>query len=562
MITPQVNQILAFARDICLPAFYFQDSLRDSSISAKSSRDVTNPSGWISSPAARRGWQQVVDALSDKCTALACLSTYLALMAACQINPTKATEASLKMRAGSSALLRQQLLRQDSSNSTVKARQELLWQVFWHFYAEFFAGNLEAAQIHGKMLRQSCEAAEEGVITPHFLDSVLFVDTHMSAKYMTRTVFDIDKWIPDVFAPIWEKIDPDMANITQEDGSTLHATIKCDPLRSIFLRTRQSIILLRQSAESHSVDIDYDTLFYWLNSHAYVDGGRVIDLYLMLIDKALHAPKVKPDPSRPPRPIPIGTETAGYLYTEACLCLCSLYSIRDVGQEIPINGIDIVDASSTIGQHLRESIIQALTSCTPEERKTYRPAHLWCAYIGALMEQREADPSSRTRTTSLSDVTKVKAEPTLRRAATVSDAPASSTFSAGGRDPSMMPFNSLLAEVAHSMVLLSWQQVADMLKQFIYTDTAEPHGSRWFWKTMGAYLDRRKRFMEQKQRQQATQAQRDPSVLEKQRSNESDKSSFSRSSTGQVYMASPRRWSTAGGTQVPRLTKGKTMPNR
>jgi hypothetical protein len=157
-ITPQINQVLTFARDVCLPAFYLIDSLRDSSISAEFNRDVANSSGWISSPAARLGWQQVVESLSDKCTALACLSTCLALMAMCGVNAAKATEASLKMRAGSSALLRQNLLRK---RPKVKGQQELLWQVFWHFYAEFFAGNMFAAQVHGKMLRQLCEMAEE-----------------------------------------------------------------------------------------------------------------------------------------------------------------------------------------------------------------------------------------------------------------------------------------------------------------------------------------------------------------------------------------------------------------
>ena len=536
-VTPQVNQILAFARDICLPAFYFQDSMRDASFSARPSRDVMNSSGWISSPAARRGWQQVIDALGDKCTALACLSTYLALMAACEINSTKATEASLKMRAGSSALLRQRLLQQNSRNATVASRQEILWQIFWHFYAEFFAGNMEAAQIHGRMLRQSCETAEEGVITPHFLDSVLFVDAHMSAKYMTRTVFDIDQWIPKVFTPIWEKIDYNVAEITKEDGESLHPTILADSLRSIFARTRQSHILLRQSSEAFVMDIDHDTLFYWLNSHAYVDGGKVVDIYLTLVDRALHAPSVREEPIQDSDGSATGTETSGYLHTQACLCLCVLYSIRDIGQEIRINGIDIVDVSSTISKHLRNSLIQALTSCTSDESRKYRPAHLWSSYIGALMEQREAESLSQTDSVALG-TTKVKKEATLRRSATAPEVASSSVTYPSLKDPSSSPFNSLFAELAHSMTLLSWQQVSEVLKQFVYTDTTEPHGSRWFWKTMGAYLDRRRKL--QTQQQEAAQ------IPKRRKSKDLEIAEPNGSSMKLVARQATRRQSTAG----------------
>ena len=465
-ITPQINHILTFARDVCLPAFYFVDSLRDSSGASQPNRDVTNSSGWISSPAARLGWQQVVDALSDKCTAMACLSTYLALMAACNINVSSATEASLKMRAGSSALLRQRLIRHNNqTDPDVDAYRELLWQVFWHFYAEFFAGNMAAAQIHGKMLRQSCEDAAEGVITEHFLDSVLFVDANMSTKYMTRPVLDIESWIPNTFSPIWSKIDPHVAAITKEDGSGFHRTVSAEPLHSIFLRIRQSLTLLRQSSESYTVDVDFNTLYYWLNSHGYVDAGLLIDRHLSILEKAATASGPTP------------MESLGSLYTQSSLCVAALYLIRDVGHEIRINGIDIVDASSTITKHLHESLLQAHTNCTPDEHKEFLPAHLWCAWVGALAEQRQQ----------LTATTEQKAQPGggFKRQASLQQN--SAPF-----DASSMQFNAHLAELAQALGLLSWQQVSDVLQKFVYTDAAEPHGSRWFWKTMGVYLDRQR----------------------------------------------------------------------
>lgn len=75
-------------------------------------------------------------------------------------------------------------------------------------------------------------------------------------------------------------------------------------------------------------------------------------------------------------------------------------------------------------------------------------------------------------------------------------------------DPSNLHFNQLLAEIAHSMGLLSWQQLSDALKRFIYADSSEPHGSRWFWKTMGAYLDsNRKAAREQQEMRRAAHSE-------------------------------------------------------
>ena len=483
-ITPQINQVLTFVRDVCLPAFYFTDSLRDPSISTRVNRDVANSSGWISSPAAQLGWQQVIDALDDKCTALACLSTWLALMATCNIQASKATEASLKMRAASSALLRQRLLMYKTSKLDIHARQEILWQVFWHLYAEFFAGNMIAAQVHGKMLRQSCETAEEGVITDHFLDSVIYVDSHMAARYLVRPVLDVNAWVPKVFESAWQPIDSNIVDMTNENGEHLHPTIAQPMLRQIFIRTKQAIILLQRVDEAKSRGIDPETIYYWLNSHAYVDSGRLIDRYLKVVEVVMASPNDEIEASRQ------SSESLGTLHTETALCLAALFAIRNIGQEVRINGVDVVDASATIMKHLKEAVEQALAHCTTEEKHSYRAAHLWCAYMGALNEQRLSlchdreivPPKPKEKIggmpISLSSPGPVESQPSQK-------------MQLSFLEPSSMHFNHLLAELAHSLDLVSWHQVYDLLKRFIFSDLSEPNGSRWFWKTMGAYLDRR-----------------------------------------------------------------------
>lgn len=546
-VTPHVNRILTFARDVCLPAFYFIDSLRDSSISAEYNRDVAASSGWISSPAARLGWQQVVDALADRCTAYACLSTYLALMAICNINPTKATEASLKMRAGSSALLRQKLLHHEAHPEDRAMHQELLWQVFWHFYAEFFAGNMIAAQVHGKMLKQSCENAEEGIISDHFLDSVIFVDSHMAAKHMVRPILDVEHWVPDVFARKWDKIDPHVAELTGECGEGLHSSVDWPILRSIFVRTRQALLVIRRSEEAKAFDLDFETLYYWLNSHSYVDSGILIQSYLSLVEEATTPPATTGKAGGQTN----SSDSLGSIYTQASLSLAALFAIRDIGQEVLVNGVDVVDASSTITKHLREVLQKARSHCTLEEATKYRPAHLWCAFIGALIEQRHALPIECPETPP--QPKKQKKLPPKRTAKPPATPNATSSASITINDPSTMHFNRLLAEIAYFMGLLSWQQISEALRHFIYSDLSEPHGTRWFWKTMGAYLDERRRA--NREQKEMTQHQ----AAKKAQSDDLHTSTPTPERTNSPQLSGePRRWNSIG---TPGMSSGRSTPS-
>jgi hypothetical protein len=550
-ITPQINRILTFARDVCLPAFYFVDSLRDSSISADVNKDVANSSGWISSPAAKMGWQQVVDALGDKCTALACLSTYLALMAICNINPAKATEASLKMRAGSSALLRQKLLHHESQPTDRKAHQELLWQVFWHFYAEFFAGNMAAAQVHGKMLRQSCENAEEGLITDHFLDSVIFVDSHMAAKYMVPPVLDVSHWVPNIYASTWDKVDSSVAEITGERGEGLHPCMDCVILRDIFVRTRQSLLVLRRSDEAQAFNLDFETLYYWLNSHSYVDSGTLIQCYLNLVEAATKFPETSDQEKRKMN----ASASLGFFYTQAALCQAALFAIRDIGQEVRINGVDVIDASTTITQHLKDVLEKAMSNCTLEEASKYRPAHLWCAFIGALIEQRHFLPVARPLTPP--EPKKQRKLPPKVKPGSSTKPPPPSTTQPVINDPSTMHFNHLLAEIAYFMGLLSWQQINDVLKGFIYSDLSDPHGSRWFWKTMGAYLDERRKISREEREMRKNQAGSRAQPTTSTRT--SPQMPVTTQSPPQSGVAEVRRWNTVA-TPAPGMSSGRSTP--
>ncbi|KAI9877404.1 MAG: hypothetical protein M1823_007110, partial [Watsoniomyces obsoletus] len=197
------------------------------------------------------------------------------------------------------------------------------------FLRKVLCRNMIAAQFHGKILRQLCEMAEEGVVTNHFLDSVIFVDSHLAAEYLIRPVLDIETWVPNVYKSTWRKVDSHIYKITAETEEKLHHTVAPQSLRDIFVRTRQAIVLLHRSEEAKVYEIDFETIYYWLNSHSYVDSGILIDRYLTLVEEATALPTASASLEIAGQPF----ESLGAIYTQSALCLAAPFAIRGIGQE-------------------------------------------------------------------------------------------------------------------------------------------------------------------------------------------------------------------------------------
>ena len=97
-VTPGVNSLVAYIRDVAIPSIYFNRILCGYSSGRPTKALDLERSPIISSPSALRNWQQVKYSLNDECAALACLGAYASLMAratpgddwACQVSPQDA----------------------------------------------------------------------------------------------------------------------------------------------------------------------------------------------------------------------------------------------------------------------------------------------------------------------------------------------------------------------------------------------------------------------------------------------------------------------------------------
>ncbi|EXJ76608.1 uncharacterized protein A1O5_01116 [Cladophialophora psammophila CBS 110553] len=468
--------------------------------------------GWISTPAAVQSWKHIVQGLHDQCTALACLSTYLAMMVACGIKDSGYMKYSLELRNTSSKMLRQSILRSDPTHRSRLAQITLLQQVFWHFYAEASARNLDAALIHGRMLRKLMHEDPEAV-TPHFFMLAMFVDIHLSSTHRGKPIFEYETFGPNIYQAMWTGVDPYVYLLVGKEtipdatdaavtSTLLDFSVSTEPLRSLFIRRRQAIALEKLIAQAENPGTNTTAIFFWVASHAYIDEGFFTNFYCdkvkgtsITLSEALSEPNAASILQGPG----LACQSECSRLTEAAMAMAALYLMRVLGLfDMWINGQNFYDPAASRETLLYDALNAAFRVGSPQELEAYANAHLWCLFVGAIAEwqsvlngnvgRRGGGQKSRGMLTA-------KAQLSLQRIDSGFDENLShksrSGFHIGAEDEdaSRMLFNTLFARQASMMGLISWEQMVPILGMFAYGDTLQPHGSRWFWRSMGAHLD-------------------------------------------------------------------------
>jgi hypothetical protein len=364
----------------------------------------------------------------------------------------------IQMKTESTALLRRTL----ESRVEIPSEKTNLSRVFWHFCAESVVRDKAAARIHGTMLRSLFEqASRRGLISEQFILQVLFFDTDLAVKTMTRPVFDPEHWMPSFFERNWSAAAPSLPVSILDCESGLDESIATKPLCGVFALNRQLIeICSKPRPLNPKSGLNANSCFIYVGSKSHWGMCRLVNHYLNLTYSQSEDGSHSLFPGL----------TKGQSFTEATITLAAIYTIRLIGYEAKVNGINIRDASPTILTHLRSSLNHALNHLTSSEHQHYQTAYLWIYYLDPLSEQLASAKSDIF--VNQSDYEEVRGI------------------------VSRQFYNRKLARHAHKMKLWSWAEVRAVLQGFIYSDNVEPHSSRWFYRTVGAYLDGRRDALE------------------------------------------------------------------
>lgn len=424
-ITPRINQIIIFIRDVAIPAAYFNNmfagltkGVRNSDLSVLKENAVISRSG------AQKAWNAIIDSLDDELTALSRIMGYSSLLATLspEIRWTKAFQNCMRGRA---LRLLSEALGDEKQNIESNPKYQQI--IYGLFQAACIESDLKAVQTHGAMLRK---LFEKGFCTPHLIIQALMFDGDFATKHDRRCVLDVDFWYPRVFTPIWSVTKAYFPR-TPAAGRDIHETVTVPELREFIARTRDTSDIMEHNQFTKKLDsVGTDRTFAESVTKGLLDCAQLNHLYLDLADE---------DQGRV-----IGA-SVGQRHTQAALAAAVQFVKRRVGSEAMINGKDYRDANGTIIRRLRFSLLKAFKTCTLTELFELAEAHLWLLFVGTEYEVKIVKDLKLVR------------------------------FSWFAKE---------LSQQAHLMEVIAWPQMRGIALRFLFADFVEPHGSLWYEKLM------------------------------------------------------------------------------
>lgn len=448
-VTPRANQIIAFIRDVFLPANYMTDS-----------------KAWIHRIAMQDEWTSSLFALQSECCAQGFLLAFLSCLV--RMSPQNAyAQDHLELKAEATSALRRQIAKRKNDDL------EVINSVMLLFGAETFLGNHRDAAIHGKMLQTLLKdmAQKEGgstSIDQGLITRLLWFDFQLSQSHFTATIVD-GKWATEMLKPTFDLLDDAVDNVTPWLRNNLDDSITSKSMRSYFIRYRQAIWLWLSPHDLTFLGADGVTTSHWLLGRIYLAVSSLLNQYLHLRD--FHMPRKLRNSLTTKRHVrlPKNAEVASW-GTKSFLILGFLLSLGLFGSECQIDrgskqslfpGLSRVleDLRGVSGALMGSSIFDQNDLNAPLSTTTKRPkddrflptevsqdACLWALFLGAWQEQKQS-----------------KSYP----------------------DPSRAWFNQKFRLVARRMGLSSWPWIRSRMERFAYFDGVEPDPSEWVTALLG-----------------------------------------------------------------------------
>jgi hypothetical protein len=426
-ITPEINRIISYARDVMLPNVFSPPFFRRLTaggpklVNYERSDRVIGGSNFILN-------LQLFRDMSEG-AALGWLCGHIPIIV--RLNSPETTQtlsvARLKMRAKSIKLLREEL--KDHPESSPESLAALRLHIRTLYEAECMAGDTTAARAHMDiLLRLDDPVTDERVRLQHLL-VMMYDATELACKKLERTVMPFGEWTSERLATLWA-ISLPYIPVAPERIHEAHASVTFPYLREAMVRLRYCVwigetpLAFTDTQERFKADM----IFAWTATKTFQDIGVLMNLYMDIVEGN------------------VSFNSEGQRLVHACMVLTLLFMVRKCVHEAIIeDGTDVREASHIIIPRLEQDMVTAMEMMTPAEKIYYQEAFLWMLYAGALYEQRR----------------KSRGAP-------------------GSSSPDRPWFMTTLAKHAKDMNVTTWEHAKSILQNFVHDRFLEPDGHWWF----------------------------------------------------------------------------------
>lgn len=323
-------------------------------------------------------------------------------------------------------------------------------QIFLLMNAELYDRNFAAASAHAKIL---ANLFENGIIKNDlpFLFKVVYHDAQRATMSLTRTVLDLEEWVPKQLIPMDHIVPASHPSAVWMGriGLNLDLSLDSNPSLKKTMRICKHNCLSLLLALKDKAYADAKVVFYG-RFYTTLCMGRLVNHYLdavALLNEHSSNWIVEKNPINPAR-------MSAYLSLAVILILRCLTRIDNV----KISGnITIFNANMLLMHRLKETLMVVDGYPRSDLIGEFAGSRLFALFVGAWLENRKSASHMHCESHASGYLTDC------------------SSSGAG-----LGWFSCALVEQACNMGLYEWIDVRDVLQRFIYADVLEPNGSLWF----------------------------------------------------------------------------------
>ena len=378
-------------------------------------------------------WSDAVVALHDECRALGALSR---------------TATTLSKLTGELAMTRlahdyknraSELLRHHLAQASTADRPQTYKSIFWLLAAENADENWSAATIHARMLGKLLgdDPMISSKVDGRFLQACLYMDIQRASMSLTRPSFEVEEWVPKHLHDTFDDITVIKPLLGGPRSEEINLGIEDKTLSSVFQEWNVLYKIYKMVLTQRNTQItDADWIIHWLSTRVLMVQGRLLHHHADLTSLIRRAALQGDTFSEPLR----------NAYTQVSTTLAALYVIRCGGgnDAVPIvtsrSSAAIFDSRPTILSQLRKILrVCERHSAHNSSTSQYGKLLLWIFWSGASIEH---------------------------------------SVKAGDTDWQYCTLR--FRERAKLMGLHLWDDVENILREFLYHDDFRPHGSEWF----------------------------------------------------------------------------------
>lgn len=428
-ITPEINQVIALARDVLVPSLFIPSFARRLSFGV--SKSISFDRAQFSIAGASVSLDLLQFKKANEGVAAAWLSGHMALLASLGFRLPEHDISIMELQLRTRSL---ELLREELAVDTEAHPFDLLLaiqHIMLLFQADCKRRDTNSASIHGPVLLDLMDKVTDNTQILHLLILLMFGNADLAATTLSRPVITLRLSMMERLSEFWASASS-LVKINDIDYKDVHPSIENPTLREVSIRlrallsiTKTPLPVIDASEKARGLAV-----YCWAATQTFNDMCDLLNLYHDLMEDAL-------EPATPGRRL-----------TEACIALSLLQALRKSIHEADVDGRDLRDASHVILPKLQEILQQALEAVTSDEQSHYADVYFWMFFVGAQNEQRHVHEGSRQVNIS--------------------------------GDSSSTWFTGMLLDQAQLLEVETWNEARRILEHFVLDQNLTPDGDSWF----------------------------------------------------------------------------------